>query len=560
MKTRIVRSSALAVVLFTALFLYLPQRVHAASCVSAASGNWNSPATWTSCNGGTPGAADDVTIQSTHQITLTQNESVNNLTIQNAATRLTGAFILEVNGTLNSDTTTLNANIISSSTTIRFVGSNSRALFGANWGAATTGLVFEVALEPGATGTNTGTNIKARSITISGGTFNMTGSLLVDAGSANSGSLTINSGGTLIVNSSLSRTTTPNTPFANFTINGTGIFRTTSTAANVWPSATPTTFSSTSTVEYAGASQTIQTATYGNLRISGTGTKTAATSPLNINGDLNINASVLSAPAQINIAGNFTNNATFTPGTNTVTFNGSAAQTIGGTSATAFNNLTVNNSGSGVSLGQNATVNGVLTLTTDLTTTDNYILTLGSSATVSGPADVVGTVRRTSFSGAQTYNNANTQITFSATPPTQLDIRLFKGNPGELTNYVARRYTLTPTGSFTTATVQMAYQDSEFVGIANESNLQLWRHNGTRWELMGGTVNTLDNFVLLPGVTQLSPWAISDSGTGSPTAITLSSFGAHADDTTANAIPLFALLSLSLLTTIGMILFRRSSA
>ena len=66
-------------------------------------------------------------------------------------------------------------------------------------------------------------------------------------------------------------------PFASFTIAGTGRFKTTNGGANVWPVATPTTFASTSTVEFgASAAQTVQLAAYGNLVTSGTGVKTMA--------------------------------------------------------------------------------------------------------------------------------------------------------------------------------------------------------------------------------------------------------------------------------------------
>ena len=90
----------------------------AATCTSTGSGNWNDAIVW-DC-GVAPGSGDDVTILAAHQITLTQNESVNNLTIQSAANRLVGAFTLQVFGNLNSNTTTPNANIISVSTLIRF--------------------------------------------------------------------------------------------------------------------------------------------------------------------------------------------------------------------------------------------------------------------------------------------------------------------------------------------------------------------------------------------------------------------------------------------------------
>src|SRR5262249_32400513 len=71
---------------------------------------------------------------------------------------------------------------------------------------------------------------------------------------------------------------------------------------------------------------------------------------------------VSTAGSTINIGGSWTNNGTFTANSGTVNFNGSAAQTITGT--TTFNNLTINNS-NGVSLGgsTNVTVSAALTLT-----------------------------------------------------------------------------------------------------------------------------------------------------------------------------------------------------
>jgi hypothetical protein len=101
-----------------------------------------------------------------------------------------------------------------------------------------------------------------------------------------------------------------------------------------------------STVDYAGTSaQSIVSATYGNLKISNTAGATA--------------------PATMSIAGNLTNNGVFTHNSGTIIFNGSASQTIGGTSSTAFNNVTVN-SGSGQSNILEATsvisVNGALTI------------------------------------------------------------------------------------------------------------------------------------------------------------------------------------------------------
>jgi hypothetical protein len=112
------------------------------------------------------------------------------------------------------------------------------------------------------------------------------------------------------------------------------------------------TLNATSTVIYqANTSQpvSINPATYGNLVLSTTGSKTPASSPLNIAGNLTINSgttlpegtgtinltgnltnsgTLTFSSGALSIGGNFTNNGTFTYSTSTVTFNGSSGQSI----------------------------------------------------------------------------------------------------------------------------------------------------------------------------------------------------------------------------------------
>src|SRR5439155_18141603 len=98
------------------------------------------------------------------------------------------------------------------------------------------------------------------------------------------------------------------------------------------------------------------------------------------------------AGTTLGVAGNWTNNSTagslLKNRVTTVVFNGSASQTIGGTVATVFNNLTIDNA-AGVTLAVNAIVakstsNGVLTLTSGSLMTGANAVIINSGGSVSG--------------------------------------------------------------------------------------------------------------------------------------------------------------------------------
>jgi hypothetical protein len=175
-----------------------------------------------------------------------------------------------------------------------------------------------------------------------------------------------------------------------------------------------TTLNSTSTVTYqSNANQTISSvpSSYGNLILS-TGssstTKTPASSPLAIAGNLTINSnSTLSgstgtinltgnltnagalsfSSGALNIGGNLTNNGTFTYGTSNTTFNGSLGQAISGSTYPTFYNMTVSEgNGKIVSLGGNQTVINNLSLTSGSldVTSSNYNLSMGGNFSNNG--------------------------------------------------------------------------------------------------------------------------------------------------------------------------------
>ena len=228
--------------------------------------------------------------------------------------------------------------------------------------------------------------------------------------------------------------------------------------------------------------------------------------------------------------GNWTNNGTFTANTNTVNFNGAGApaQVVGGSAVTSFNNLTIANTGAGVSLGQNANVNAVLTLTSDLTTGAN-ILTMPNTGTSAGTADVVGNVRRTGFVGggpALSFGNPFNSIGFIAqgTVPTDILVNLAKNTPvgpPPFPGAVARTYTITPTGGAGfSATLRLHYLDGELNGNI-ENQLGLFRL-GAAWVRLGrtGAVDTVNNWAELAGVTQFSAWTLSSTKNNTTTEIT----------------------------------------
>lgn len=137
--------------------------------------------------------------------------------------------------------------------------------------------------------------------------------------------------------------------------------------------------------------------------------------------------SVTAPSGNMNIAGNFTNNGTFTPGSGTVTFNGTTAQTLGGNVSSAFTNLTINNSNtSGVTISRVLTINGSLTLTQGrVNTTSSNIVILSSTAS-------------TSIGNSTSYINGPLACNVAYNGATVLNLPLGKGNDW-------RPVTLTPT-------------------------------------------------------------------------------------------------------------------
>jgi len=114
---------------------------------------------------------------------------------------------------------------------------------------------------------------------------------------------------------------------------------------------------------------------------------------LTIQGDFqNQNGGTITNSGTVAVSGNWTNNATnnvFSTNAGVLQFNGTGAQTVGGTYPTSFYDLTLNNSTNFI-LASNETVKDTLTLTSGITNLSGYSLTLGSSSSSPGVLNYTG--------------------------------------------------------------------------------------------------------------------------------------------------------------------------
>ena len=118
------------------------------------------------------------------------------------------------------------------------------------------------------------------------------------------------------------------------------------------------------------------------------------TGTITVNGNIVNNGSFTNTGAGIiNLAGDWQNNGSYTSASETVSFLGTAAQNITGSSATTFNNLTLDNIyGLSLSGNSNAGIEGQLTLVNGRCSLGSKNLILGTDATISIASPSVATM------------------------------------------------------------------------------------------------------------------------------------------------------------------------
>jgi hypothetical protein len=309
------------------------------------------------------------------------------------------------------------------------------------------------------------------------------------------------------------------------------------------------------TIEYNNAGdQTVitpngSTAGYSTLILSGSGTKTMPVAALTVHGNF-IMTGTAAATAQAAIttdgsfslgsgtsftAGSFSHSVgadfyndgtTFTATGSTFTFNGSAAQALEGSTASTFDNLTLNNT-AGLFLGADEAITGTLTLTAGKVILENHNLTLNTTNAVAGTpgsskyivytgtGKLVKSVPATMADpylfpiGTLTnYSPATFKLTGGTVDGTSyLTVNVTEGKQpdiGSYVNYIYRYWTFTPSGTFTSPVYNAAftYMDDDVVG--NEGSVKAAKYS-SGWTVYGAAT-LATNLLTITGATSFSDY------------------------------------------------------
>ncbi|PZX17270.1 hypothetical protein LX69_01585, partial [Breznakibacter xylanolyticus] len=246
-----------------------------------------------------------------------------------------------------------------------------------------------------------------------------------------------------------------------------------------------------------------------NMKLSGSGTLQFSNTPLTINGNLIFNGASVTNPNNNNfsVAGNVTfNSGSFDAGTSTVTLNGAARQTIGGTnhftSGNAFYNLVVNNS-SGIDISNGLGVSNTLTMTSGI---------LGCQPT--GWVEINNS-SNTAISGAGAGKYVSGPLKWNVTTTNEYMFPVGKdGRYGELTLSGASGAGLWEIEYYSTAPVDR----SNMSGVQFVSNNEYWRLQTftsrtaiakLRWDANSG-VDPNANFRVVDsdGADSSDPWSL----------------------------------------------------
>lgn len=230
------------------------------------------------------------------------------------------------------------------------------------------------------------------------------------------------------------------------------------------------------------------------------------------------------------------NNGTFSNSQGTISFSGSDVSSVGGSGETYFNNLTINKSinTAKVVLNGNITLNGTLMLSSGDLDLYDKILTLGTSALISGETNenliyssftngsrgYITTTRN--YSGplsSETFGNIGITLSTDAATGSTTIKRMFDAASIDTYTGMSRQFSVIPAlNSGLNANMSIKYFASECTGL-NPSVLEAYLSTdaGSSWERAAATTSynteTLSGYLTLSGLSSFPAnniWTASD--------------------------------------------------
>ncbi len=463
------------------IFVLIGVGAKAATYYSITNGNWNSNTTWSTSSGGGavssgvyPKAGDIVYIERGFTVTMNANSACSNLNLVSTTASIlyTGAFTLNVSGTISIGGASSGMNLLS----------------------VDNGGIVNVTSNVAFTGGSTSFSSTVRhQLTINtGGTINITGNITNDSGSGSIRSSKILNSGSIVLTGSLAVNTLTN--------------------------------NSGSTFNYNGSSQTVKATNYGNLILSGSGTPviSSTSTTITISNDFTVGAGVnysirrtFTVSGNTNISGNITFN---TSSSRTITFSGNVTLNSGAvwnesttnsfvfggnfvnnsntfsnysTSTHTFNGVSKTLSGSRIDTISNLVISGSIThnntiLASALTLNSGSTLNIGALFTSSGTTSISGTIN---------INSSTSTVTFSS------DVTL---NSGSVWNETAAA-PITFAGNFTNNATTFT------------SSTGVHTFSGSTKNFSGNTQTTIPNLLLSGTYTNNSNLFVTTALSGSGT-------------------------------------------
>jgi hypothetical protein len=475
--------------------------------------------------GTTTSTFNNLSLSNASGVSMTIGETINGtLTVSTGASFTTGAFAHSLKGNFvnnGSTFTSTGSTLTFNGTTAQTIGGSSTSIFNNLAFSNTSGVTMTI----GETVNGTFTIGSGASVTLgsfahnlggnfanNGGTLNATGSSLTLNGSSAQtigGTSTSTFNNMIFNNTSGVTMTIGETISGNLTI-GTGVTVTLGSfshnlGGNFANNGGTLTSTGSTLICNGSSAQTIggtTTSTFNILTLSNT-SGVSMTIGETINGifTLSAGASFTTGAFSHTLKGNFVNNGTtFTATGSTLIFSGTSAQTIGGTTATTFNNLTLSNA-SGVSMTIGETINGIFTLSAGASfTTGSFSHTLKGNFVNNGTTfTATGSTLTFSGTSAQTIGGS------SATTFNNLTLSNANGVSMTIGETINGTFTLSPGASFTTGafshTLKGNFVNNGTTFTATGSTLTF---SGTSAQTIGGTTATAFNNLTLSNASGVS--------------------------------------------------------